>query len=50
MLIEMLVTAWLMNPGDPNQPTQPPTLPTHVTQGDGTRVACAPGTNYCWRE
>jgi hypothetical protein len=45
-MIALLLTAWMLAPGDVTTPTPPP-LPTYVVNDDGTRVTCAPGYVSC---
>lgn len=39
-------------PGDdaiaPPTPVLPPPLPTYIVNGDGGRMNCTPGYEYCW--
>jgi hypothetical protein len=35
---------------DPPPYPQPVLIPTYVTNGDGTRMSCTPGTTYCWQD
>lgn len=46
LLVAALIT--LAPQDDSGLPTPPPSLPTQVVNGDGTRMSCTPDGTFCW--
>ncbi len=47
LLAATLILAPVPAPPPPPYPTPSP-VPNFLTQGDGTRIVCAPTGGYCW--
>lgn len=48
MITLMLLSHLVLAPTPVPDPPPFPTYPGYITQGDGTRISCAPGGYTCW--